>query len=195
MKLFDYHRTVIAYHGCDESVAGSLLAGGSFERSKNKYDWLGEGIYFWEFGPERALEWAGEIHRRRPERIRKPAVVGAVLQLGTCFDLLDTRFTTYLADVFPQMKAAFAQAEVDLPVNKNSGSDGKDLVLRFRDCAVLNWAIPKLEQERGLHFHTVRCAFIEGGPAFEGAAINAKSHIQIAVRDPAAIVGVFRPSA
>jgi len=195
MKLFDYHRTVIAYHGCDAVVANSLLNGGSFERSKNKYDWLGEGIYFWEFGPERAMEWARQIHERRPDKVKKPEVVGAVLQLGTCFDLLDTRFTRYLSEVFPQMEAAFAEAGIELPANKAAADAGKDLVLRFRDCAVLNWAIPKLEKERGLHFHTVRCAFLEGGDAYEGAAIRAKSHIQIAVRDTSAIVGVFRPSA
>jgi len=57
MKLFDYHRTVIAYHGCDESVAESLLNGGSFERSRNKYDWLGEGIYFWNSAP--IARWNG----------------------------------------------------------------------------------------------------------------------------------------
>lgn len=140
------------------------------------------------------MEWAHEIHRRRPERIKKPAVVGAVLQLGTCFDLLDVRFTRYLTASFPQLKAAIESTGAELPVNRDGGGKSGDLVLRFRDCAMLNWAIPKLERERGIHFHTVRCAFIEGDAAYEGAAIREKSHIQIAVRDPAAIVGVFRPS-
>ena len=32
-----------------------------------------------------------------------------------------------------------------------------------------------------------------GGPAFPGSGIEAESPIQIAVRDPACIIGVFRP--
>jgi hypothetical protein len=54
-----YQRTVIAYHGCDESVVtGVLLHGQRVTASANDYDWLGRGVYFWEHGPRRALEWA-----------------------------------------------------------------------------------------------------------------------------------------
>jgi hypothetical protein len=44
-------------------------------------------------------------------------------------------------------------------------------------------------------FQTVRGVFIEGGEAFPGSCIMEKSHIQIAVRDPACIIGVFQPRA
>jgi hypothetical protein len=54
--------------------------------SENDYDWLGTGIYFWEFGPDRAMAWAEELHGRYPKRVTKPAVLGAVIQLGTCLD-------------------------------------------------------------------------------------------------------------
>jgi hypothetical protein len=59
-----YDRTVIAYHGCDASVAKQLLAGDPFKKSQNDYDWLGEGIYFWEYGADRALKFAREQKRR-----------------------------------------------------------------------------------------------------------------------------------
>ncbi len=29
--------------------------------SKNDYDWLGLGMYFWENNYDRTLEWAGKI--------------------------------------------------------------------------------------------------------------------------------------
>lgn len=45
-----YDRTVIAYHGCDVETAERLLSGEPFKPSQNDYDWLGEGIYFWEYG-------------------------------------------------------------------------------------------------------------------------------------------------
>jgi hypothetical protein len=49
-------------------------------------------------------------------------------------------------------------------------------------------------QQRGAGFDTVRCGFIEGDRAFPGSGIFQQSHIQIAVRNPACILGVFRPT-
>jgi hypothetical protein len=45
---------------------------------------------------------------------------------------------------------------------------------------------------QGIGYDSVRCAFAEGPPAFPGAGIRAASHIQIAVRNPGCIIGVFR---
>lgn len=59
-----YDRTVIAYHGCDAETAERLLRGESFKKSQNDYDWLGEGIYFWEYGADRALKFAQDQKRR-----------------------------------------------------------------------------------------------------------------------------------
>ena len=42
-------------------------------------------------------------------------------------------------------------------------------------------------------YQTVRGVFQGGEPAFTGAGIKLKSHIQIAVRDARAIIGYFRP--
>lgn len=54
-----YQRTVVGYHGCDESVVRDvLLRGKHLKPSHNDYDWLGRGIHFWEHGPQRAYEWA-----------------------------------------------------------------------------------------------------------------------------------------
>ncbi len=83
---------VIAYHGCDAAVAEQLLQGEKFRKSRNDYDWLGEGVYFWEYGAARALEFARDQARRG--KLSRPAVVGALVQLGRCFDLMDTRFTS-----------------------------------------------------------------------------------------------------
>ena len=77
-----YDRTVIGYHGCEAGVAQRLLAGARFRSSRNDFDWLGSGVYFWEYGPERALEFAATQLRRRGRRAR-PAVVGAIIQLGS----------------------------------------------------------------------------------------------------------------
>lgn len=58
-QAFQYQRLILAYHGCDKAVADEvLIKGSSLKSSQKSYDWLGNGIYFWEHGPERALEWA-----------------------------------------------------------------------------------------------------------------------------------------
>ena len=59
-----YDRIVIAYHGCDAAVAKELIDGAKFKKSRNKYDWLGTGVYFWEYGPHRAFEFSKAQKRR-----------------------------------------------------------------------------------------------------------------------------------
>ncbi|AHF94294.1 hypothetical protein OPIT5_10880 [Opitutaceae bacterium TAV5] len=122
MATLDYQRTVFAYHGCDRHAAKRILDGDTFRSSDNDYDWLGRGIYFWEYGPERALQWARETgwkRRPKPSRRFQPAVVGAVIHLGRCLDLLDVRYTTALRDIYPEFVQLHRDTGVDLP--KNSG--------------------------------------------------------------------------
>lgn len=182
-----YDRTVIAYHGCDTAIAERIFGGESFQKSENNYDWLGAGIYFWEFGADRA--WKFAEFQKQLGKVTIPAVVGAIVQLGECFDLMDTRYTTELAEAYDLFKKVKRSTHEPLPRNKGKTPEKK---LRHRDCAVLNFYLQALE-ERGLAFDTVRCAFVEGPRAFPGSGIRRESHIQIAVRNPACIVGVFRP--
>jgi len=42
-------------------------------------------------------------------------------------------------------------------------------------------------------YDSVRGMFQEDEPAFEGSSIHMKSHIQIAIRNPACIIGYFKP--
>lgn len=84
---------ILGFHGCDEEVANSIIKDKrSLLESHNNYDWLGHGVYFWEASPERALEFASYL-RDNPGRsknpIHNPAVIGAVIDLGLCFDLLN----------------------------------------------------------------------------------------------------------
>ena len=187
MNLAAYQRQVIAYHGCDAKVAASVLAGRTALRpSEEEYDWLGRGIYFWEHGPDRALDWAKE--RKKRGKIETPAVVGAVIQLGSCFDLLDTRCTTILPAAFVKLRALLNESGKPMPDN----AGGDDLLLRRRDCLVLNWLFDEFAND-GEIYQTVRGVFQEGERVFEDSGIRLKSHIQIAVRDPSCIVGYFRP--
>lgn len=182
-----YDRTVLGYHGCDAAVAERLLRGEAFRPSANDYDWLGRGVYFWEFGPVRALQFANE--QRLRGHVDDPAVVGAVLQLGRCFDLMDTRFTEELPRAYRQLHRLHLENSLPLPRNTH----GPDRLLRRLDCAVLDLYLRHLS-EAGIPYDTVRCAFSEGPVVYEGSAIRRQSHIQVAVRNPACIVGIFRPT-
>jgi len=184
-----YDRTIIAYHGCDAEVATRLLAGEPFKKSQNDYDWLGAGIYFWEYGADRARRFAYD--QRRRGKVTVPTVVGALIQLGRCFDLMDTRFTSELPIAFLRFKTW--QSLRGLPVPRNLGAT-PDKLLRRRDCAVLNCYLRELEDDGVASYDTVRCCFTEGAPAFEGSGIQQESHVQIAVRNPACVMGVFRPT-
>jgi len=184
-----YDRTVIAYHGCDAATAEHLLRGEPFKKSQNDYDWLGEGIYFWEYGADRALKFAQDQQRRK--KVQTPAIVGALIQLGRCFDLMDTRFTDELPLAFDMLKKLHETQQRALP--ENAGQT-PDKLLRHRDCALLNFYLSWLVENRGDLYDTVRCGFVEGPPAFEGSGIRHRSHVQIAVRNPACVVGIFRPT-
>lgn len=182
-----YDRTVIGYHGCDESVAEQLLAGRPFRKSENTYDWLGHGIYFWEYGCDRALRFAER--QRELGKIEKPAVVGALVQLGRCFDLMDTRFTSELAEAYRVFETSVRQLGHPLPENAGKTPERK---ARKLDCAVLNFWLAALADD-DLSYDTVRCAFWEGDLVYPTAGFHQESHIQLAVRNPSCIVGVFRP--
>ena len=58
--------------------------------SEKAYDWLGSGIYFWENDPERALEWA--IQKAEAGAYKEPFVVGAIIDLGNCLDLITRKY-------------------------------------------------------------------------------------------------------
>ncbi len=51
---FDYDRTLVAFHGTRRATAKKLIRGDAFGVSENDDDWLGHGIYFWEFAPQQA---------------------------------------------------------------------------------------------------------------------------------------------
>lgn len=183
---------VLAYHGCSRATADLLLAGNRFRVSRNTYDWLGSGIYFWEAHPARGLEFAREALRRNPPSPgasldnRKPAVVGAVIDLGLCLDLTTKAGLTQARSAYDSMVTLFERSRTPLPVN------ARKLPLRPLDCAVINY-LHELRRMRGDEStQTVRGVFTEGDAAYPGAGFAAKTHIQIAVTDHSCIKGVFR---
>ncbi len=178
---------MLGYHGCDESVAEQLLAGTQFSPSRNDYDWLGHGIYFWEANPQRELDFVTDMMVRKIKPITRPSVIGAVIDLANCLDLLTAVGIGMVAESYKSLSEIARKSDTTMPVNQ-------DTVRRQLDCAVIEH-LNKVMQESD-SIDTVRGVFVEGGPLYPGAGFQAKTHIQIAVRDPACIKGVIRvPSA
>ncbi|MET0482453.1 MAG: hypothetical protein ABWZ27_05985 [Aestuariivirgaceae bacterium] len=177
---------VLGYHGCDLKVGEEVLASSPFKSSENDYDWLGFGIYFWEANPIRGLNYAKETMRRRRSKITEPFVVGAVIDLGICLDLTTSFGIATVQRGFASLRRSHGESGIPIPKNSD------DKLRRQLDCAVIQ-RVHEIFNDAALpSFDTVRGLFTEGEPAYEGAAFNAKTHIQIAVRNPRCIKGVFR---
>lgn len=195
---------MLGFHGCDESVRDRLvMQPQSVRKSQETFDWLGHGFYVWENNYARALQWAKDKKKRGT--LAKPSVVGVVYQLDHCLDLTDSQFIAILSDYYYAMKKDLQAVGHDLPANKDLLKDGhRDLILRELDCAVIEYMHQQIDekikadiQEKGFsalkYFDTARGIFTEGGPAFEGAGIQLKNHIQICIRNLNCIKGFFIP--
>lgn len=173
-------RIVVGYHGCHRQFAADLIAGRAdleaWRMSQNDYDWLGEGVYFWEYAPGRAWQWARERYRE------EGAVVATEVHLGRCLDLADTAFTDLIRRSYDGTVALYKSLGGILPKN-----GGRDFKLRKLDRLVIDRVTKTADGPGGVHYQTIRCPFEEGEPVYDGGMIRTQSHVQIAVRDRACI--------
>lgn len=195
---------MLGFHGCDESVRNELVTKPDIvKKSQESFDWLGNDFYVWENNYERALQWA--LDKKARGKLQNPSVVGVVYQLDYCLDFTDASFINILSSYYELMKDDLLFAGKTLPENKDLPKDKHhDLILRELDCAVIEYLHQKINEQiisdistKGFsalkHFDTVRGIFTEGGPAFEGAGIQSKNHIQICIRNLNCIKGFFIP--
>jgi hypothetical protein len=184
---------ILGFHGCEKSEQEKLILDPSYVRSSNdSYDWLGHGMYFWENNPERAHIWANE--KKKAGTLKEPAVVGAVIELGRCFDLLDSSNINLLKSCYNLFVNESEQLEKPIPKNEDHpGAKGKDKVLRYLDCAVIEYTHSFLEQNNEPPYDSVRAVFPEGDPIYPGAGFNEKTHIQLCIINPDCIKGFFLP--
>lgn len=161
--------------------------------STNDYDWLGSGVYFWENDPDRAEQFAKEGMEGRVTKgkIKKPFVVGAIIDLGLCCNLFDQPALQEMKRAHTEMFALMEEFGLPMP------SNGERQLLRKLDREVIEYMHRLRERVEGpkklAQYQTVRAAFPEGDPLYPGTTICEKNHIQIAVRDLSCIRGYFLP--
>jgi hypothetical protein len=183
---------ILGFHGCDRDIGERVLGGKvrHLRKSENEYDWLGHGIYFWENNPERALEFAQELKanpRRGKDPIRQPFVLGAVIDPGTCLNLLESQSLQLLRESYALLRETHETAGIPLPENKKDAGRG-ELLRRNLDCAVIE-ALHGSDESR---YDTVRGVFLEGPALYPNSGFQEKNHIQICVRNSLCIKGYFR---
>lgn len=160
--------------------AEKLVAGEPFALSEDSDEWLGHGVYFWEYGPKLAWWWA---ERRR---VGKPAVVGAMIRLGNCFDLLDSENVTVLVTAYDGMMEMLKASGGEIPKNERHH---KNL-----DCAVFNSFYDLIEAGGGPPIETVRGAYVPTESrkrAYKTSWIFRQTHIQLCVREPRNVLAVW----
>lgn len=199
---------VFGFHGCDKIVADKVIKNsGKLSNSENSYDWLGSGIYFWEGDHDRALEWA-----KNNTKISAPSVIGAVIKLGNCLDLLDSKDIRKVETTYKIYKEEREKLNEPLHQNRNVDASGISFNRRL-DCAVImrlhqlnnEGIVDELRlknsqgqnkrqiQRHGNYIDSVRGMFPEGVELYPGAGFRSKNHIQLCILNPNCILGYFEP--
>lgn len=215
---------VFGFHGLDEEVGIDVINNRrQLQDSTNAYDWLGHGVYFWENNYERAKQYAEQAKRRKDSSINKPFVIGAIIDLGECLDLLDQKWLDFLPIAYEDLKGSLsAQAYSDFQtINQDDFDDHFSDAQKLGEfhSIIRRYQLPKnepfgladfdfkkreldcavirhaheLASRNGLKFDSVRAAFIEGDELYPGAGFKKHNHIQIAVINPNCIKGIFWP--
>jgi hypothetical protein len=165
---------VLAFHGCDISTYENVLYNHEpLALSENPYDWLGNGIYFWEQSYERALNWAKEH-----SKITTPAVLGAVIDLGYCLNMTDYKSASILRLGYEILEFECKLTSSSLPINRDKKGNS-DLLIRELDCAVIQ-RIHQYNKENSKNaFESIRGVFVEGDSIYPNSGFKEKTHIQL----------------
>lgn len=188
---------VLGFHGCDSEIRDSIVSekGVVLKPSENTYDWLGHGVYFWENNHERAFKFAEELKTNPPKGkqnlIKEPAVLGAIIDLGHCLDLLDSKYLEVLKESYGFLCAMSNKFELELPSNLTSPTG--ELLRRDLDCAVIETAHEINRDLQRPEYDSVKGVFLEGNDLYKNPGFKEKNHIQIAIRNQACIKGFFIP--
>jgi hypothetical protein len=181
--VFDYHRTIVGYHGTRKATAARLVDGEPFGPSENDDDWLGHGVYFWEYAPQQAWWWAD-----RRYGAGEAAVVGATIRLGRCLDLLDPTNVGLLRAAHTDLVGVLKGINQAVPSNANTH--------KYLDCNVFNYLHAQLER-RGFRYESCRAVFVpmrKGGAMarlWNRSGVFEGGHIQVCLREQKNILAAW----
>ena len=135
------------------------------------------------------MDWAKECVEKpklSKGKITVPAVIGAIIDLGNCLNLIDTHHQEVIREAYRGICSLCEKEKTPIPVNKEK--------CRKLDRAVINAAV-ELNRSRGYpEFDSVRSPYFEGDFLYPNANFKEKTHIQICVRNMDCIKGYFVPA-
>jgi hypothetical protein len=186
-----YHQPfqITGFHSCDRDLGLRLLNGSDELRpSDNPWDWLGPGVYFWEQNPYRALAYAVEAAKKDQKfsgKIKTPFVIGAIIELGNCLNLIEPNSINIVKEAYTKLQAVIHESGEKMPLNKDAN--------RQLDCAVIKYVHESNKKIGVPAYDTIRSPFQEGGPIYDGANFTDRLHIEICVLNKDLIKGYFLP--
>ena len=188
-NIYKRRNIVLGFHGGDKDTLVKIILRSEpdLKTSKNSYDWLGDGVYFWLNDPIRAKIWAEEQCAKG--KCKEPFVIGAVIDLGNCLDLSTQEDIRAIQLAYEQLDKLG-----NITVSNVHPDEGGFSLKRELDCMVINYACAVIEKtDPSREVDTVIGYFEEGGKAYPGAAFSKKTHAQICVRKQCQILGYFIP--
>ena len=180
---------IIGFHSCDKEVGLRILNGeDQLKHSTNSWDWLGSGIYFWEQNPEKALEYAIKCATGKQKyngNIKTPFVIGAIIELGNCLNLVEPKSLNILHEVHKEPEKTFNVAGKKLPTTKGTN--------RKLDCAVIQSIHETNKRSSIMAYDTVRSPFHDDEELYPTSNFSSGLHIEISVINEAMSKGYFLP--
>lgn len=162
--------------------------------SLQDYDWLGRGIYFWQAAPIRAWMWKRHFALKRDRAGADETVVleyRLTVNLTHCLDLLDIRWHGLLGATGRGVSEGWRIAGVDeATIHQRLLRNARRRAPHphFLDCAAVNQVCERLEHAHNIRIMLVRAAFQQLGTIYPYSAFHEGDHVQVAIRDPNAIV-------
>ncbi|MGO4288756.1 hypothetical protein [Chitinophaga sp. RAB17] len=94
----------------------------------------------------------------------------------------------------PGLMMGFHGCEEEANTNPAHDENSKDRIVRRLDCAVIRNIHILINLSGFKPFDAVKGVFFEGDPLYDGVGFNDKTHIQICIRNPNCIKGIFSSS-
>ncbi|MEO6719761.1 MAG: hypothetical protein ABIN67_05305 [Ferruginibacter sp.] len=134
------------------------------------------------------MEYAEECAKRQQkfsDEITTPFVIGAIIELGNCLNLLEPKSIAIIKNAYEGLKELFEQSGESMPVNKGAN--------RALDCAVIQYVHQINIASGNLAYDTIKSSFNEGGQVYPSSNFTERLHIEICVINPESIKGYFLP--
>lgn len=134
------------------------------------------------------MEYALECAKRKQKfngTIETPFIIGAMIELGNCLNLLEPNSLSIIRKAFLGLKELCEQSGVQMPVNKGAN--------RALDCSVIQFLHESNKKSHIKPYDSIRSAFMEGGLVYPNSNFTDKLHIEICVLNKKLIKGYFLP--